>query len=154
MTFRLPFPRCPCIHMTYCRYAECLIARLSYIGVNTYVSARLLIAVARLSESKQIFWNARDILRHRRFSLQHNLSLSVGISRQYPHTQNGIGALYGGRGCPGSCGTSGSCWTSGFTLSLSTKSLNTSDLDVNPSFATFMRVWWKLEKLSWKTVTP
>jgi hypothetical protein len=45
--------------------------------------------VAKLSESRQMFWNANVVLRHSRLSLQHTLSLSIGILRQYPQTQNG-----------------------------------------------------------------
>ena len=45
--------------------------------------------VAKLSESTQMFWNGLVMLRQSRFSLQHALSLSVGISIQCPQTQNG-----------------------------------------------------------------
>lgn len=127
MTLRFPFPKWPCIHMTYCRYAACLIALLSYVGVKTYVSAKLLIAVPKLSESKQMFWNANLLLWHNRLSLQHTLSLSVGISWQNPHTQNGalVWAL-----------TS----STGFSSIFFTKSFSTNGLDLKPSFATLIRV--------------
>lgn len=84
--------------------------------------------VAKLSESKQMFWNASVLLRHNRLSLQHTLSLSVGISLQYPHTQNG--AL----GCSTTSGAAGSC------CSCSTKSFKANGLDLNSVFSNFTRI--------------
>ena len=117
--------------MMYCLYAACLIALLSYVGVKTYVSARLLITVAKLSESKQMFWNANVLLRHSHLCLQQTLSLSDGISRQYPQTQNGTGTSEVQLAC---------CSVSAPSFICCTKSFKTNGLDLKPSFATLTRV--------------
>jgi hypothetical protein len=86
MTLRLPFPKWPCIHMTYCQYATCLITLLSYVGVNTWSC----ITVVALSESSkcfgmQVFYTDTIIS----LCSISTLSLSVGIYLQYPHAQKG-----------------------------------------------------------------